>query len=1059
MFYTKPLIIQRKLDELREARYDLYMELADWQTRTGHYTGEGIHSDIDPEWTSFCVGDTWLPAFHLTRWIRRTVEIPRELAGRKVHLVLKTGGEGIVRVDGKIATGLSSYSFGSKMERSRVLLSEKAVSGDTFEVEVEASLNYGEANLKRMEGITQLLYTFEQAALVAVNEDVEGAWFDLNTAFEAMQTLKNPIANLTNSALMLDGEVEGAIEAISRDTYVYDKVVDAVVSAANEFDFDMGREALLATVPKARAVLADKLAAIDAHGHALIRFVGQAHIDTAWLWTIRETIRKVGRTFANVLALMDEYPEFVFAFSQPQLFEFAKQHYPELYAKIKQRVAEGRIELVGNAWVEMDVNVPSGEALVRQLLYGRAFYLAEFGKASDVYFMPDVFGYTWALPQIIARSGNKYFFTSKIVHNDTNRFPHSLFNWQGVDGTRVLAYMQRLNYNGLYTPKTVNTLYKRFDEKHISENLLMTFGFGDGGGGPVYEMLESGRRLGDFPGLQKTESGTAQAFFEANEGIKEKLPLWNDEMFFELHRGTQTTQANTKKNNRESELLYRRAEIAASMAMLGGQFGSPNAELLPGYKRLLTNQFHDILPGSSIAPVYEEAERDYMSIRAIGEGVLTKAQATVLRGVEHQKGDVAVFNYLSWAHRGLVYVEGDLEIKAMKNRATGETALCIRAERNGADCLCFEAVVPPMGVAIYAPCAGADGGSGIARSAKRLENEYLVVTLGDNGDVISVYDKQVGRETLAAPSNRLRLYEDKPAENHAWDIDLEYRNKSWDAQLASDPEVVVNTSVMGAIRVIKRFHKSTITQLIRLAKGTKRVDFETRVHWHEREKMLKAEFTPDVLVGGATYEIQFGAIKRSSYDNTSQERAKFEVCGHKWADMSESNYGVALLNNCKYGYDARENRLGLTLLRAPIAPDPSADVGEHTFTYALLPHTGSWQAAGVVNAGYELNAPLEAVICADSAATDAAQLSMLAVDAPNVIIDAVKAAEDGRGLIIRTYEATGGRTTANLVFGFPVKGVRECNLMEDDERKLPLDEHGLTFAIKPFEIKTFRLLY
>jgi alpha-mannosidase len=829
---------------------------------------------------------------------------------------------------------------------------------------------------------------------------------------------------------------------------------------------------------------------------------------------MRESIRKTGRTFANALALMDQYPEFVFAFSQPQLFEFAKEHYPELYERVRQRVAEGRVELVGNAWVEMDTNIPSGESLVRQLLYGRAFYLREFGKASDVYYMPDVFGYSWSLPQIIRRSGGKYFYTSKIMYNDTNRFPHSLFNWQGVDGTRVLAYMQRLNYNGRYNPGTIDQLYKRFDEKCVSENLLMTFGFGDGGGGPDYAMLESGRRLRSFPGLQKTMCGTSADFFAANEGVRDRLPLWNDEMYFEMHRGTQTTQARTKKNNRESELLYRRAEIAASQAMAWAGAGSPNGELLPGYKRLLANQFHDILPGSSIAEVYAEAEGDYARIRRIGEGALSRARQAVLGKVAHEAGDIAVFNSLSWEHRGFVSVEcgpgpgaetgaglwPGPDCVAVVNRATGEISACEQVEKDGERRLCFEAAVPPMGCAVYARADGAGSaasageraanGAGlvagaaestpptasvapiapvaptasaahvapIARSISHLENDCLSVRFGEDGEIASIYDKEARREVLAAPSNILRLYEDKPARSNAWDIDIEYRNKSWLALPSEAPRLIHNSPLLAVLRLAKAFNRSTIVQDVVLRRGSRRIDFETRVDWQEREKMLKAEFALDVLCGRATYEIQFGAIERSSYGNTSQDRARFEVCAHKWADMSEGGYGAALLNNCKYGYDAVENRLRLTLLRSTIEPDPMADVGEQRFAYSLLPHLGGWQTAGVVNAGYELNAPLEAIVC-QGAAGGEASLSLIASGDRNVVIDAVKAAEDGRGLIARVYEATGSRTNACLTAGFAVAGVRECNLMEDDEREIAHSGRAFQFAIKPFEIKTFRLLY
>ena len=1059
MEFTKPQIIKNKLNELRASIYDYEEDLLQWSTRTGQYTGEGVYSDVEVDWQSFEVGDTWIPAFHLTRWFKRQVEIPAVLDGKKVFLDLNTGGEGLVRVDGTIVSGLSSYSFGSLMDRSRVLLTENAKAGQVFDVEVEASLNYGEKNLKSLEGITDIVYTFEKAKMVIVNEEAESCWFDINTTYEAMLVLKNPMSNITNSALLLDEKLGETLETITKDDYVYSRVADALISAVSCLDFDMGREALLAGVPKARKVLAKKLKAINAPGHALIRFVGQGHIDTAWLWTIRESVRKTARTMSNVLALMDQYPDFTFAFSQPQLFEFMKEHYPEIYERMKVRIAEGRLELVGNAWVEMDVNIPSGETLIRQLLYGRAFFMKEFGQVSDVYYMPDVFGYTWALPQIIKRSGIKYFFTSKIVHNEVTRFPHSLFNWQGVDGTRVMSYMQRINYNGLYTPKTIDSLYRRFDEKHISENLLMTYGYGDGGGGPVHEMIETGKRLQEFPGLQKTQFGTAIDFFKDNEAVRDELPTWNDEMYFEMHRGTFTAQAKTKKYNRESELLYRKAEIAASMAMLVGTFDSPNAELLPGYKRLLTNQFHDILPGSSIAEVYDEIDGDYANVQKIGEKVLDRARKTILENVEHQIGDIAVFNYLSWQHRGYVYIENAPYYTAVKDKATGKTTPCVHIERDGRKYLCFEAEVAPLGIGLYElvePTKTDE--ANIAKDAYCLENEYLKISINENGELAEVYDKEADRQVLIKPSNVLAVYEDKPAQSDAWDIDLEYRNKKWCAQIVTEPQLIHNSPMMAIVRVKRSFHESTFTQDIILRKGSKRIDFETHANWQERQKLLKAEFALDILANKATYEIQFGAIERSTYGNTSQDRAKFEVCGHKWADMSESGYGVAILNNCKYGYDAIENNLRLTLLTASVQPDPQADIGDQYFTYSLLPHTSGWQEANVVQAGYELNVPLEGFMCKDEVTKEADCTSMIAGASDNVIVDTVKAAEDGRGLIIRVYEAVGSKTNTSLQTGFDLADVIECNMMEDDETNLLHNTRSFDFCIKPYEIKTFRLM-
>lgn len=1064
--FSKDTIIERKLGSLKNLIVTDRLDLEEWQTREGIYLGGGRYQESEEAPGTIRTGDRWRCGDDQTRWFQTEVTVPESFEGKPLALELEFGGESIVRMNGEILSALTSYLHPSEATRTRVMLTDCADPGAVYQVEAEAHLNYMEFSEFRRQGATEIEYTFRTAALVTLNPEAEAYYFDIRTAFDAMKTLRNPIDLIAKSPARLPHEVEAMVESFSKDTFYYERVKDAVVSSLSQVDFDFEKERTLSSLPKARQVFAEKMAAIPGDAHTVIKFVGQAHIDTAWLWPVRESIRKSAKTFSNVCSLMDRYPEFIFAFSQPQLFEFMKDHYPELYERIKEKVRAGQLELVGNTWVEMDTNIPSGESLVRQILYGRQFFLQEFGTCSDVFWMPDVFGYSWALPQIIRRSGMKYFFTSKLINNDDNRFPYSLFQWQGVDGTRIPAYLQRLNYNGQVCAQTLATLYSRFDQKDVLDEALMTFGYGDGGGGPTYQMLETARRLEAFPGLPKLEIATSESFFRDAEPVFPELPVWNDEMYYEFHRGTYTSQADVKKNNRKSELLYRQAEMACVFDLEENGTAYPYEEFLGGYKKLLTNQFHDIMPGSSIHAVYEDARKDYKVIQGVGNALLERAADRLARGISHEANTLVVWNFLSWERTDTVRMplQGTAWAAAEKIRVldgSGNPVASGIVHENGERVLRFSACVPPMGYSCYRLVQGESQECQwpVVVSRTCLENRFFRLELDGQGNLSEIWDKRCNRPVLRGVSNLLKIFEDKPGGETAWNIDIEYQNKEWVLDQAESVEVSCDGGVVGSIRTKRRFNRSVITQEIVLHSDLDRIDFRTYVDWDETEKMLKAEFNLEVHSSKAAYEIQFGAIERPTHDNTSYDRTKFEVSAHKWADLSEGSYGVSLLNDCKYGYDTRENRMRLTLLRSSIDPDPTADRGHHEFTYALRPHEGGWVQAGTVNAGYGLNVPLYPVFCPKSGeGTLPAEKSYLSSSRPNVVIDTVKAAEDGSGVILRVYEATGSRTDAAVTVGFPADQAVECNLMEERERDLEFDGRILRFTIKPFEIKTFLLL-
>ena len=1061
MQYTSRIILDNKLQMLSGMIYQDIHPIDGWQTREALYTEPLSFRPLD-DWRPIEVGAHWISRYDHTRFFRATATIPESFAGKRALLLLDLGGEAQVRIGGEIVSGVVSYtgSFLSERLRTRVYIPEKYGPGDRIEIEAEACLNFLEfsyTTTMRAEA-SFAEYTFKQACLAVADEAIEAYYFDLLTAVEALDTFENPLDALRHSnARVLDPTVRRVLQAADRASFTHDRLFSAAMDSVSRLDLEFSLDRLKASLPEASRALKEGLDAIPHAPEGFVHFVGQSHIDTAWLWPLKESVRKTAKTFSNVLALMERYPEFTFSFSQPQLFSYAETYYPELFEKIRQRVAEGRIELVGNAWVEMDTNVPSGESLVRQLLYGRQYYLRAFGRDSRVFWMPDVFGYSWALPQIMKRSGVEYFFTSKLVNNDTNNFPHSLFMWQGVDGTRILSYLQRLGYNGEYDAKTLSDIWSLYDQKDVCPTALMTIGYGDGGGGPSYQMLEKASRLKAFPGLPESGFSTSLAFFEEASKAEDRLPVWNDEMYYEFHRGTYTSQANTKKNNRKGELLLRSAEIACSMAhvLLGKTY--PAERFADIWKRLLTNQFHDILPGSSIHQVYEDCAAIYARVLSEAAALYEGAVGALNQALGVRSDQIAVWNFLSRPVTGTVSARLKGEWLGLTDERGG-TVRCVTRRDGGDTVFTFEAeAARPMGATIYTAVARADGRGPVTATARLLENDCLRVTLDENGLITSLYDKRAGREAFAAGSlnNLLTIFEDIPHRESAWNIDREYMDHAWPLTEAERVEVVECSAVRGVVRVTRKFNLSTITQDIVLAAGARRVDFVTHVSWHETQRMLKAAFYPDILASRATYEIQFGAIERPTHWNTSYDRARFEVCGHKWADLSEGGYGVSLLNDCKYGYDIHDGCMRLTLLRAPNYPDPTADKGEHDFTYAIYPHGGDWRVGGTVDEAFALNVPLQARPGASGGEAKECVRPFISVDADHVMIDTIKGAESGEGLIVRVYEAQGVRGPVTLRLGFDAGGAYECDLMERRETPLAVEDGALRFNIKPYEIKTF----
>jgi alpha-mannosidase len=845
-------------------------------------------------------------------------------------------------------------------------------------------------------------------------------------------------------------------------------------------------EQFYASVPEAHAVLRERTAQAGAPLPVTLVAAGHAHIDVAWLWTLGQARRKAERTFASALRLMEQFPDFHFTQSQPQLYDFVREDQPALFKQIRQRVAEGRWEPIGGMWVEADCNLTGAESLARQFVLGQRFFREQFGAgaASPVLWLPDVFGYAWNLPQLARQAGMQYFFTIKISWNQYNRMPADTFWWQGLDGTRILTHFsptpepgtRASTYNAAATPEDVLHTWTNFQQPELAGRdagdaapLLMSYGYGDGGGGPTREMLENLRELRAFPAAPQVRAGRAGEFFrelEARAG--ERLPVWNGELYLEYHRGTYTTQSRIKRANRKNEFLLHDAEfLAAYAAQLDADYRYPAGELQRAWQLLCLNQFHDILPGSSIHDVYVEAEQQHAAIAALGKNARAGALAAIAAQVG---GDLLLANPTGFTRRDLAFWPGALPPGAGLLDAGGRP---VHAQAVEDGVLLDAGELPPYSVTPLrrapAPSGPLRGSRADADSAapdsellvapEALENACLRVEFDAAGDITRIYDKTNQREVLpaGARANQFQIFEDRPLAWDAWDVDPFYDDRCWTAEPAEWVQVAERGPLRAALELRRRVLRSTITQRISLARGSARLDFEAVVDWRERHVLLKVAFPVEVLAPVATHEIQWGNVERPTHHNTSWDWARFETCAHKWVDLSEGDYGVSLLNDCKYGHDVRDNVMRLSLLRSPTSPDPEADQGEQRFSYSLLPHAGRWDARTIA-AAYALNDPLIAWTGSGRVGERPAPPPLIAVDRPNVAIETVKQAEDGRGVIVRLYECQRRRGPLTLTAGFALAAAQRTDLLEQPQEDLAVDGRRVRLAVRPYEIVTLRLI-
>ena len=796
--------------------------------------------------------------------------------------------------------------------------------------------------------------------------------------------------------------------------------IDAAVDALDLADV----AGTAAAARHALAPLFDRRAAPHAHH---VSAIGHAHIDTAWLWPLRETRRKCARTFSSAVTMMETYPEYRFACSQAAQYDWIEQDQPELFEEIRAKVAKGRFVPVGSMWVEADANLPSGESLARQLVWGKRYFADRFDVDTTEVWIPDVFGYAGNLPQLMAQAGCRHFLTQKLSWNQTNDFPHHSFRWEGIDGTRIFTHFPPADtYNGEVVPKELAYAVRNFRDKGRASRSMYLFGHGDGGGGPTREMLERARRCADLDGLPRMTIEAPAEFFAAAVEEYPDAPVWRGELYFEMHRGTYTSQARTKAGNRRGELALRELEVWTARAE-----DPPLADLERLWKVLLLHQFHDIIPGSSIAWVHDDTEAAHAEL-------LAECEEHIGASLAIASGSRTRSTAISWGGEAVAANAGPFGVTGVVVSVDGPVWVDAPAHGIGD-------VRPELPDGVEPVRVGQPGHEVV------LDNGIVRAVIAADGTIGSFVDRRADRECLAAPGNVLQLFPDHPNTSDAWDVEAH--------TLALEPDVLVGVDsitvdtdgpMVGAVEVRRSFGSSSISQSYVLRAGSSRLDVVTDVDWQEDERLLKAAFPLDVRADDARYEIQYGHVRRPTHRNTSWDAARFEVCGHFWADLSEPDFGVAVVNDSKYGHDCLESTMRLTLLRATNYPDPAADRGRHRFTYGLVPHGAG--LAEVLRESWALNLPPRVV-------AGRPRPSGVAVDHPGVVIAAVKAADDGSGdLVVRMHEAFGGRARGTLSFGDGGREAVVCDLLEQPAAA-PEDvvDGRLPFELRPFEIRTLRV--
>ncbi len=1040
--------IQVIANQLGLLRFRDKVELQNWQYKFGQYFRPSEADASECPWHDFdCQTMHWyagyagtdefegkfrgqhtdfhgIPGDHY--WFRSHITIPESFHGKSVWMRIRTQIE--EWDDGKNPQFLvfinDEVVQGADMNHRDIWLNPCAVGGEVLKVDIQAYT-----------GTLHREFRF-LVDLYVRDEEINRLYWDLQVPLQAFPRMA------PDSKTRLD------IQTVLNNTI---NMIDMRLPYSPKF---------YETLRQAQAYLDETLYTKMAGNRDIIATcIGHTHIDVAWWWTVAQTREKVVRSFATVLKLMEEFPNYKFMSSQPVLYYFLKQRYPELYAKIKERVAEGRWEVEGGMWLEADCNLTSGESLVRQFLHGKRFFRSEFGLDNKILWLPDVFGYSGALPQIMKKSGIDYFMTTKLSWNQINRIPNDTFLWRGIDGSEVLTHLITTTghdqdpkqsffttYNGMLHPGAIMGGWERYQNKEINNDILVCYGYGDGGGGPTRDMVETSIRMEKgVVGIPTVRQATARTYFEElNERVKDnrRLETWEGEFYFEYHRGTYTSMARNKKGNRRSENLMMDLEL---LGVLSKDYPM-EADTRLWRDIILLNQFHDILPGSSIAEVYDVTKREYEELETEVQGLIDQR----LRKLAGSGDGITVVNTLGFQRDDVVQL-GDVKATGLMDEAG--RVFPVQQTKNGA--VAYLKGIPSKGYKSLKVVEAEAASPFLRKDDYHLETPFYSIALAEDGTFTSIFDKEHDREVVKAgrKANQIRIYEDKPIYYDNWDTDIFYTEKGWDVDDLRSMKWIEDGPVCTTLELQYNCSGSTITQKIHFYADTRRIDFETTVDWRLHQHLLKAEFPVDIHSDEATFEIQFGNVKRKVHTNTSWDKARFESCAQRWMDFSEGHYGVSLMNDCKYGHSVLNGVIGLTLLKSGVEPNPNADVEVHHFTYSLLPHSEGWQRAGTVQESYKLNQRAYALTGGETGRSD----SFASIDKRNVVLETVKQAESGEGTVLRLYECENAKTKVTMTVPAGTTKAYVTNLLEEIEEELTLENGKIKFPVGPYEIVTILL--
>jgi alpha-mannosidase len=990
--------------------------IGDWQIRQGRYRSPGNY-DFASDWAPYSPDTEW-GGEDVTAVFRTRVRIPQPMDRMPVWIYLSPGGEGILRVDGHPVYG---FDFNHRDYR----LTACATAGAACLLELECY--YRDAPDDAIRNDIRIFHRFRDAELRVMDAELESVYYDFQVALDAAASL--PEDSEQAQAILL---------ALQRAMALFDPYASSRQEA---------RRQILEAASQLRKSLYDQ-------GHfrppGLIHLVGHCHIDLYYTWPCRESVRKNLRTNLIVADLAERYAAPVFAQSQARLFSDMKQFHPDVYERIRHLVAAGRYEVVGGMWVEPDANLPSGESLVRQILYGRAFFHREFANNSTVCWMPDVFGVCGSLPQILVDGGYRLFYTNKqAIWHDTNEFPHDTFWWEGIDGTKIVAHIPPTHFVGKMDPHTLREQWSDYRQKQEAPHVLYTYGFGDGGGGPTPRMIECAARLSRMDGMPGLSFGSAESFADTLLKSAHDLPVWADELYLEAHRGVQTTKGVLKRKNRLAEAGLRAMEILETAAdwLSHSRTGSAAAnESL--WKILLECQFHDAVTGSHCTEAGQEIDRQYD--RLIAEVRSRQVRAQHLLASHTAPDRATVFNLSTAATAGHLEWDGAAGTTLADSRGP---APCQRLS-DGTTLVWLDRL-PSLGHQVFEVRSATGAGAAVfEQNEHQMVSPFYQLNFDSEGRIAGLLDMENKRQVLAAPGNRFALFEDLPGRFEAWDIAKDYEHRQIPMARFIGSETAEHGPLMASRRFRWQIGASLLTQEIRLYAHSRRVDFCTHVHWQEERKLLRVYFPFAVHCTSATYEIAFGNIRRCTRPVSPFDTAKFEVPFQRWFDVAEHGYGVALLNNGRYGGCVRDSVASLSLLKAPKFPDPTSDLGEHEFTYSLLPHRDDWRSAGVLAEAVLLNAPLQYA----KGASAVPRMQYVDVTPAGVSVECLKPAEDGDGWILRLVDChgQGGRFVVRLPFA--PASVESCSILEGPKRlPVTLDGDSFSFDGRPFGIFTFRI--